>query len=271
MRESESGTPRPTAGADEHAGHASAREESSDSLRLAREVQFRLFPVSPPPTPGYDIAGASFASEVFDGDYFDFITMPDGRLVLAIGDACGHGLGAAMVMVQASACVRSLLSMTDDIQLALGRAGELLHGSMLESHFITMMLIELDPRRHRLRWVNAAHPPGLLLDRSGDVRLTLSSSMLPLGVAEDAWPAAPGECVIEPGETLLAVTDGVLEATGQGEGPGGGALGVRGVLATARSARGEGSSGMVEAIYEAAAGRAPAQADDMTVLALRRL
>jgi len=216
---------------------------------------------------------------VFDGDFFDFVPLPGGRLVLVIGDACGHGLGAAMVMVQACACVRSLLSMTDDIEEVLGRAGSLLHASMLDAHFVTMLLIELDSTRGRLRWVNAAHPPALLLDASGRVRQTLGGKMLPLGIRPEARPAPPGECAFRPGETLLALTDGVLDATTEDRNSPGGhgavarpePLGVEGVVAAVQASPDATAVELVERIYLAAAAHAAAPVDDMTIVSLRRL
>src|SRR5690606_3504997 len=57
-------------------------------MRIAREIQFRLFPSSPPDFPGFDIAGATYPAEMVDGDYFDYIHLPDETLALVVADAC---------------------------------------------------------------------------------------------------------------------------------------------------------------------------------------
>jgi hypothetical protein len=65
---------------------------------LAREIQERLLPDSPPTIGGYEIAAVNLPSQAVGGDYYDFIALPEGRWLIAIGDVVGHGIPAALLM-----------------------------------------------------------------------------------------------------------------------------------------------------------------------------
>ena len=72
--------------------------ETTYRLRIARAIQQKLLPRAVPLLPGYDIAGACCQAGEAGGDYFDYLTMRDGAIGFAIGDASGHGLGPALLM-----------------------------------------------------------------------------------------------------------------------------------------------------------------------------
>jgi serine phosphatase RsbU (regulator of sigma subunit) len=92
---------------------ARAREFS-----LARTIQQGLLPKAPPALPGLEIAGASHPAPETGGDYFDFIPMSDGHWGIAIGDASGHGIGAALLVAETRAYLRALaLTHTDPGQV----------------------------------------------------------------------------------------------------------------------------------------------------------
>ena len=78
-----------------------------NDLRLARQVQQRLFPPAPPSVPGLDAWGVSIPAHATGGDYFDFLTLPGGALGLVIGDVSGHGFDSAILMAQVRALVRA--------------------------------------------------------------------------------------------------------------------------------------------------------------------
>jgi serine phosphatase RsbU (regulator of sigma subunit) len=93
-----------------HAIDRAARQEAETALEtmrqelhLARRIQQGLFPQQAPVLLGYDIAGASYPSTAVGGDYYDFLTMHDGSLGIAVGDASGHGLTVALGVICAGA------------------------------------------------------------------------------------------------------------------------------------------------------------------------
>ena len=91
-----------------------------EEIRIARQIQQKLFPAAPLPVPGLDIAGGSFPAEATGGDYFDYIPMRDGDLAVVIGDVCGHGFGPALVMAQLRAYLRAFLLTRTDLGEVVG-------------------------------------------------------------------------------------------------------------------------------------------------------
>src|SRR5438477_5126702 len=75
-------------------------ERLQEEIRLARQIQQKLFPAAPLPLPGFDVSGASYPAAATGGDYFDYIAMRDGTLGVVIGDVSGHGFGPALLMAE---------------------------------------------------------------------------------------------------------------------------------------------------------------------------
>jgi PAS domain S-box-containing protein len=188
--------------------------DSESEIRAVQEIQHHLLPNHPPDLPGFDIAGAAFAAALAGGDYYDYLPMRDGSLLLVIGDVSGHGLGPAMVMVLTYAHLRSLVQTETDLgeiarQLNLFLAKE-------TDHFITLFLAKLVPATGALVYVNAGHPGGYVLDRGRRVKARLESTACPLGILSDPpFPCGP-PLSLEPGDVVVLMTDGVLESRDSG-------------------------------------------------------
>lgn len=181
-------------------------------LRMAREIQQKLFPVAPLPALGLDIAGGSFPAEATGGDYFDYIPMQDGSLAVVIGDVCGHGLGPALVMAELRAYLRAFLLTRTDVSEIVGLLNRALAGDT--DKFVTLFLAKLDPATRSMEYAGAGHPPGYVLDANGDVAGRLESTGLPLAILPDATYPALAAQPLRPGEMVLLLTDGIAEAHG---------------------------------------------------------
>ncbi len=83
--------------------------------------------------------------------------------------------------------------------------------------FVTMFLGRLDPVTARFTYANAGHPPGFILNRSGEVVCRLGATGLPLGLLEDATYHRQGPLELQPGDLLMVLTDGVHEAQAPNE------------------------------------------------------
>src|SRR5581483_6446967 len=129
-------------------------------MRIARQIQQKLFPVAPLPLPGFDISGASHPAEATGGDYFDYIPLRDGGLGVVIGDVSGHGYGPALLMAQLRAYLRAFLMTHTDIAEVVGRVNAALASDDLEDHFATLLLGRLDPRTRAFTHVSAGHTAG---------------------------------------------------------------------------------------------------------------
>ena len=236
-------------------------------MRLAREIQFGLFPVAPPAIPGFDIAGATAPVEEVDGDYFDYIRLADGKWAIAVGDACGHGLSAALLMVQTRASLRAAAIRGSSARELLVTANRVLCEAAVGGRFVTLALIELEPVSGRLRCCNGGHPAGYVLDADGAVRAALESTDLPLGVDPDAGYPFGGATRLRSRELLVLFTDGVSETrSGTGE-----FLGAARALEVVRRRRGETASRIVEAVHEAVGDFSAGHGDDVTAVVVKRL
>jgi PAS domain S-box-containing protein len=187
-------------------------QESEIEMRLGASVQRRLSPQEPPTIPGYDIAGKSAPASATGGDYYDFIPLPDGRLALGIADVSGHGVGAALIMTATRAYLRSLASTLTPLDRLAGELNRLLFADLHEQHFVTMVLVLLDGASGALTWANLGHPAGYVLDRSGAVKSELRSGCTPLGLFPSISCAQGPAINLDMGDTLVLLTDGILEA-----------------------------------------------------------
>jgi PAS domain S-box-containing protein len=216
-------------------------------LRLAQSIQEHLLPAKPPVLPGFDIAGALYPAEFAAGDHYDYLDMSDGSLGVVIGDVSGKGIGPAMLMATLCARLRSF-AMTDfEIDEILTRTNLALTNEVEESLFITAILARLDTTSRTLTYVNAGHPPGYVIDRSGDVKALMESTGIPLGILPDAeFPIGPS-IELEQGDTVILFTDGAFEARSSGDD----FFGMDRVIEVVRQNRDESASDVIRLVRQA--------------------
>jgi PAS domain S-box-containing protein len=189
-----------------------ALRDNEAQLVAARRIQQYFLPRTAPSVPGYDIAGASYPAEFTAGDHFDYVPMAGSTLGIVIGDVSGHGFGPALLTVAVHNHLRALVEHHDQLDEILGDANRLLSEQMDEEYFVTLLMGQLDPGARTFRYINAGHPNGYLLDASGGVKARLRGNVPPLGILPEL-AFQPAESVsLTPGDLLLLVTDGVLEA-----------------------------------------------------------
>lgn len=183
-----------------------------EQLRIAREIQQGLFPPPHLALEEFDIAGVSLPTEATGGDYFDYIPMPEDHLGIVIGDITGHGLGASLLMAEMRACLRTLALNCTDVSEILARANRLTRDDFGRERFLTVLFTRLNPRTRSLVYLNAGHPSGYVLDRHGSVRAELKSTCMALGLHPASEFPEAVSLVLEPGDLVLLLTDGVLDA-----------------------------------------------------------
>ncbi len=243
-------------------------EEQGLELRLAASMQQRLFPKTPPRIPGWDLAGTSSPAVATCGDYFDFIELPGSRLVLAVADVCGHGMGPALITAATRGYVRSLARTGVPLAELAAGVNRLLLDDLDERHFVTMLLASLETQTGKLEWANMGHPAGYLLGASGEVRLALESTSKPLGLFAEAGCTLGKPCELAEGETLVLLTDGAIEA----ESPVGQQHGANAVLRAVTACLDRPAREIADAVIGATRAHAAGapQADDITVVVLKR-
>jgi PAS domain S-box-containing protein len=190
-------------------------------FQVARKIQQKLFPKGIPRVPGldigvatfgFDIDGASYPAEAIGGDYYDFLPLGHGSLGIAIGDVSGHGFGPALLMAETRALLRAFAQTQDDPSAILHLINRVLVPDIESDRFITLLLARLDPRARTLVYSSAGHQPGYLLDAGGKVKRTLPSTGFPLGILEETDFPSSAEIPLQPGDIVLLMTDGIVEA-----------------------------------------------------------
>src|SRR5262249_33182977 len=167
---------------------------------------------APPALAGFEIAGACQPAQETGGDYYDFIPMSDGHWGMAIGDASGHGIGAALLIAETRAYLRALALTQTDPGAVLRLLNNRLAEDISTDHFVTLLFARLHPPTRSLVYSTAGHWPGYVLDAQGEVKLVLHSTSLPLGV-DPAGDFANGPALtLDPGDLVFLISDGIVEA-----------------------------------------------------------
>ena len=138
---------------------------ANEKLQLARQVQQHLLPGAAPVLPGLDVGAVLHSADATSGDFYDYVTLPDGSLGLIVADVCGHGIGPALVAVETCAYLRALAAASSDVGEILRRLNVFLCGDMAEG-FVTLFFAQVDPRTQTLIFCGAGHA-GYLLDPDG--------------------------------------------------------------------------------------------------------
>jgi hypothetical protein len=180
----------------------------TDELDRAGELQRTLLPRRVPHLPGYDVAGVCLPASAVGGDFFDWHSVGDDFQVV-IADVMGKGIPAAII----GASVRSVLrgaSRYNDVEVAVNRAAAALESDLFEtSTFVTLLAGRLDPPSGTLTYVDAGHGIAGIVTRDGRAH-QFESDGLPLGAP--AWePWRADRVVLEPGDTFIALSDGLLD------------------------------------------------------------
>ena len=187
------------------------KERYQESLKIARDIQMKLYPASAPDVPGFDIASRTESCDETGGDYFDFLPLEDSDgMTMVIGDVSGHGIGAALHMVSARSGLRAMCGSSSSLSGVLGGLNEQLEQDMETEQFMTMFVSTLS-RGEPLRFVSAGHDAPCVFRAKDRSIEQLDATGMPLGL----FPGVPytvGEVPgLASGDVLLAMTDGVWE------------------------------------------------------------
>jgi sigma-B regulation protein RsbU (phosphoserine phosphatase) len=180
-------------------------------MAIARSIQERLWPQELPEIPGFAYAAKQLMCQAVGGDYFDLFRLPDGQIVVAIGDAAGHGVGAALVAAQVRATLRECLARGDGLAGSLRRVSDRVHSDTSSEMYMTLLLGLLDPETRCLESYNAGHHLPLLL-RDGSARtIAPLGRNLPLGIRAGQTFAPELPIALGDDDLLLFFTDGLWE------------------------------------------------------------
>jgi sigma-B regulation protein RsbU (phosphoserine phosphatase) len=234
-------------------------------LEAARDIQARLTPSVPPSMAGLEAGAVLRPSTMVGGDFFDILPMGE-RIAVAVGDVSGKGIPAALLMVMVRTLLREIARGLAEPADVLARLNASLCRDMPPSMFVTMVLAVLFPGREgRVALASAGHPEPILV-RPGAAPKAVSVGGMMLGVFEEA-AFEETEIDLESGDSLVFLTDGVIEAPGaDGKRPG-----LDRVLRALDRSRDLGAQAQAEALTsEMLAEVAGRMRDDMTAFILKR-
>lgn len=197
------------------AAEVAARAKQTRDLEIAREVQERLFPQEYPPIAGLDYAGACRPALGIGGDYYDFILLANAQLGIAIGDVSGKGIPAALLMASLRAYLRGAQTIhhQTDLTKVMATLNNLVYDSSTANRYATFFYGEYDAASRVLTYVNGGHNAPMLFRQSGAGKevARLDTGGPVIGLMEDCV-YSQGTVTLEPGDVLVAYTDGISEA-----------------------------------------------------------
>ena len=188
-------------------GQHHKRRELEDLFAQARAIQLSLLPDGRPRFADFDIAAISVPAQSVGGDLYDFIQVDADTLGIAIADSSGHGLPAALQARDVATGLRMGVARDFKLQRVVEKLNGIIHRSGLVTRFISLVFGELE-RNGNFSYINAGHPPALLLGPRGMSELSVGGMLL--GPQEDAVYKL-GFAHLDRGSVLAMVTDGVLE------------------------------------------------------------
>jgi len=241
--------------------------EIEHELDIAREIQQSLLPAEPPALAGFDIAGMARPATQAGGDYYDWQPLPDGRLVVAVADVTGHGIGPALVMAVCRAYSKATAPTAQNAAQFLERMNNLIVPDVSEGRFITMAVALLNSDGS-VELLSAGHGPTFHYHVAQKRVEEFNGNGMPLGVSDGEQYDPTSYLKLAPGDALVLLTDGFMERMDpDGELFGTDRLGEAIVRYGYRPA-----AEMIAAIDAdtTAFARGAPQTDDMTVVVMRR-
>jgi len=245
------------------------KQKIEGELAVARDIQMSLVPKMlprPPHWPGCELYADLHSAREVGGDFYDFFLDPEGKLIFAIGDVSDKGVPAALFMAVTKTLIKGMCEPGQLPHELLAKVNREVSTGNDMSMFITLFCAKLDLATGELWYSNAGHNPPLVLRRDGAVDWLA----LPRGMVLGAFPGSRFRTEalrLEPGDTILAYTDGVTEAMDPEQ-----ALysGER-LLETVRPLAGTSPRALVEAVGDSvkAFANGALQSDDVTLLAVR--
>ncbi len=219
-------------------------ERLRGSLKEAAEIQQSLLLEEPPEFEGYDIACNSVPAEEVGGDFFDFISLGDQLMGLAIGDASGHGLPAALLVRDVVTGLRMGVEKHLKTTYVFEKLNSVIYRSRMSSRFVSVFYCELEASGS-LIYVNAGHPPPLLFRANRIVPLETGGRVIgPLPATHFRRDFAQ----MESDSVLALCTDGILERrNSRGE-----FFGEEGLKRVVRANRGATAQELIDRLFAAA-------------------
>ncbi len=202
------------------------KERLERELEIAKEVQEQLFPHKSPRMGRMQITGLCLPARVVSGDYYDFLQFDNQCMGMALGDICGKGISAALLMANLQATLRSNVSLYQrephpfpasgngigGVSQVVKRINEQIYHHTSANKFASFFYGVYDERTYDLTYCNAGHNPPIFLRQDSCQKLTTGGTVV--GIFPDA-DYQEERLSLAPGDMLLAYTDGIIECVNE--------------------------------------------------------
>ncbi len=202
------------------------KERLERELEIAKEVQEQLFPRRAPQMSRMELTGLCLPARVVSGDYYDFLQFNTHRMGMALGDICGKGISAALLMANLQATLRSNVTSffkesdhdseqadsAGSVAMVVRRINEQIFKHTSANKFASFFYAVYDDRRAALTYCNAGHNPPLFFNSDGCHRLSVGGTVV--GIFLDA-EYEEETIELRSGDLFLAYTDGIVESVNE--------------------------------------------------------
>jgi serine phosphatase RsbU (regulator of sigma subunit)/anti-sigma regulatory factor (Ser/Thr protein kinase) len=188
---------------------AATRQRFEQELEVAKLIQQNFLPKQLPELSGWQVAAYYRPAREVGGDFYDVIPLPEGKVGFVVGDVTDKGVPAALVMAATRSVLRASAQRLVNPGETLERVNEHLCPDMPEKMFVTCLYGVLDPETGHFRFANAGHDLPYVKTAEGSEELRARG--MPLGLMP-GMPYEEKETVLQPGDSLLLHSDGIVEA-----------------------------------------------------------
>jgi serine phosphatase RsbU (regulator of sigma subunit) len=198
-----------------HQQAAVGQERLRRELELGRQIQSDMLPSAPLKFGLTEVQGVSIPAREVGGDFFNYFALDNGKVALIVGDVSGKGVGAALLMANIQAALRTRLGIGQNLSAiadALDREMDTTSGSRL---YVTLFLAVFDPVTRQLDYVNAGHNPQFVL-RHGQPLEKMTATGMPVGLyAGQGYTHR--SLTLASGDLLFFYTDGCVESENEAD------------------------------------------------------
>lgn len=189
-----------------------AKQKLEHEFMIAKTIQEGLLPTDMPKARNFEIRGWSRPANQAGGDFYDWIELPNGHLMLSIGDVTGHGVGPALLAAASRAYARATLNNDQSLDTMIVRLNNLLHADLKDGRFVTLVACLLNPDARRMKLLAAGHGPLIFYSQRRDtVEAIATTHGFPLGIMNHSEYDIATEVRFEPGDVAVIVSDGFTE------------------------------------------------------------
>lgn len=243
-------------------------ERLQHDLDVARSIQQSLLPSEAPQFDGFEIAGWNLPADETGGDFFDWQFLPGGKLMVALADVTGHGIGPALLASVCRAYARANFSMDGHLLPAMERINAAIGTDLTQGRFVTFVAAICTPESSRVELLSAGHGPLFIYLIHEDRFTKMNAQGLPLGVSPLLISDPPVVLEMQSGDMLLLITDGFFEWVN----PEKEQFGVERMEEVIRKTKQLPPNQIIDALYQAVLrhSKATPQKDDLTAVIIKR-